>query len=582
MRRKKKKTSEEKVFKLASLFFGLGLLVLMAGGVAAYLAFKNDSGNIQLAIDAPAGDIYRGVPVKIDFKVDNNTESILSNPRLVIKIPAEKLVSLDDPGGSLISVSLDPVGPRNLAKKTIRFLPIAPLDSPIKIKAVLSYNLGRTVFEVKAEKEITVSKNSVEFSFRRPEQIIGGSIFQLDVDYKNVSPFDFKNLNLKLDYPGEFKYVSANLEPDVLTNIWRLGGLNAGSEGSLKIQARLEGSVGVDYPLKAKITTELGGKAYVIAAGESKLTINSSPITLRVDLNGVKNYVSRLGDRLNYTITYLNQTGIALNNTVVSAELISPLFDLSSLDTNGRIDFGSKTVIWDQKTNPELALVEPNRSGQVKLSVNLKKVFPIGRLGDKNYTLKLRVKLSSPSVPYYLEADRTTALTELENKVAGLLKVDAKALFRDANSGIINNGGLPPSVGEPTQFTVHWAVSNFANDVSDVLIRATLPPNVKFTGVVKSNIDSQPAFDEQSRTVSWQIDNIKANSGVLTPPIEAVFQIEATPTIDMIGKYEPLLGQTTITARDDFANIGLVGYDNPLDTSLNDDQTVEETSGIVQ
>jgi hypothetical protein len=75
--------------------------------------------------------------------------------------------------------------------------------------------------------------------------------------------------------------------------------------------------------------------------------------------------------------------------------------------------------------------------------------------------------------------------------------------------------------------------------------------------VVSSNADTSPVYDSQTGQVSWDIPSIPATTGLLGAPLEAIFQIEATPAVNQVGTDIPLLGATTLSATDLFTNLPL-------------------------
>ncbi|MCL4399969.1 hypothetical protein M1506_01700, partial [Patescibacteria group bacterium] len=192
------------------------------------------------------------------------------------------------------------------------------------------------------------------------------------------------------------------------------------------------------------------------------------------------------------------------------------------------------------------------------------------------------ISITSPSVPYYISSNQTFAETSEETRVSSVVYLSSKALFRDAGSGIANVGPLPPRVGTPTDFTIHWLLSNFGNDLSNVSISAPLPSGITFTGVTKSTIASSSiVYSSSTGSVVWNIGDVGANSGFITGPIEGVFQVEATPTNDEVGSYEDLLGETTLKASDDFTNSNISISADPVTTLLPYDKTVSSSDGLV-
>ena len=139
---------------------------------------------------------------------------------------------------------------------------------------------------------------------------------------------------------------------------------------------------------------------------------------------------------------------------------------------------------------------------------------------------------------------------------------------------------MPPKSGLPTNYTIHWFVSNYANDVKDVVVKAQLPTGVTFASNVKSNIDSKPVFNSSSNEVVWKINRIGATTGVIGKPLEAIFQIQAMPSGSNVGQYMTLLGETKSTAVDEFTGVELLSLATAVTTALPDDTSVG-TSGVV-
>jgi hypothetical protein len=88
-------------------------------------------------------------------------------------------------------------------------------------------------------------------------------------------------------------------------------------------------------------------------------------------------------------------------------------------------------------------------------------------------------------------------------------------------------------------------------------------------------------YDESSRFVVWELGNISATKGVLTTPLEVIFQIVGVPASSHVGLFQPLLDVTRLTGDDVFTGISLSASHAALTTSLTDDPTVGVAGGIV-
>jgi len=109
-----------------------------------------------------------------------------------------------------------------------------------------------------------------------------------------------------------------------------------------------------------------------------------------------------------------------------------------------------------------------------------------------------------------------------------------------------------------------------------------LGPNVRFTGVAKSNAASAPIYNERTQEMSWLIDRVPATTGIAVASIEAIFQVEAVPSSSDLGETMVLMGETQLRAADDFTELEITASDSELTTELSDDPTVKPADGTVQ
>ena len=565
------------------LVFAVSVIVLLIVlGTAAFFIniFGGGGSKVVIEVEGPK-EVVRGVPFEVDVSISNETDSLVTGAELNLSL-SEGIKNLGDLNeGGIFTEQIGDFGGGSLAKRTYRFLAVGGDGEKEAVFGLSYFSSHQNRFETKANWKTQISGSAVELSVQKPEQILPGSVFELNIQYENTSDLDLPEGVLELKYPSSFRFSGASLTPDSLNNYWRLGELRSGSSGKLEVRGTLEGSDGNSFVLPVIFSARFLGEDFPIAEEEVELTVSPSPVGLSLQVNRRSDYVARIGDRLSYTIRYENLSGIALTDVVIKAELTGDLYDFSSFTSNGRANPAAHTVGWDVSNIPALRLVDAGSSGEVGFEIKAKDQFPISRLNDKNFSLHLDVEFTSPSVPYYISASETRAETSLETKVAGLIRVDAKAFYRDTVSKIVNEGPMPPKAGEPTEYTVHLLITNYGTDVSNVYMRAFLPQNADWTGVVKSNIDTVPLYNEETREVSWKIDKIRATKGILDEPLAAVFQIKATPNSSDLGNFQGLVSATVISATDDFTGLELTGSDIALTTSLPDDVTVGQNGGRV-
>lgn len=229
---------------------------------------------------------------------------------------------------------------------------------------------------------------------------------------------------------------------------------------------------------------------------------------------------------------------------------------------------------------PELGEINPGKSAVVTFKVKIADTYPIKKLNDRDFTLKITARIESPTVPYAIKAIKTVNMASLEQKIAGKADVVVEAFYRDAVSGVVNDGVFPPTVGQITEYSVHWKLVNYSTDMSEVEISAEIPPGVEFVKQVK--VDAGEFSSDESNRIIWKIPKILATTGILSKPVTAIFQVKAVPEARHVGSYMPLLGPTNITAKDDFTESAFSAFKEFITTELPSDKTVSPADGIVR
>lgn len=562
---------------------GIGVLVFILASIGGYYFYQAFTAKgVAIGIENEK-EIFLGVPTTVTVTYANNGQSILSDANISLNLPEGISFVNASPDQRVETKNVGDLGVGSAAKEEFQ---VVALQDPNKVKSVsasidyVASKLGSR-FQRDASSELTVNEPAIRVDLSAPGKVLSGEEFQLTLAYENISKYDFVGVEVRLEYPPTFNFAKSSVPPTEGNYLWHFGELRAGSKGELIIKGSALGKADSFFEMKSELSAALAGRRYAINGKSARLSISPSSLPLEITVNNQTDYIASPGEQLAYTISYQNNKNINFSDVVLRAKLVGDMYNLQTVSSNGFFSSVNNTLTWNAANTPGFAILRSGESGKVTFTVAAKSDYPIKRLNDKNFTLKVNAQIESPTVETNVAAQKTVSLADIESKVKGRIAADARALFRDADSGIINKGPIPPRVNMVTNYTVHWKITNFSNDAESVQMSAHLESGVIFTGKVKSTIVSVPVYNDRTQEVTWNIDKIVATKGVISDPVEATFQIAATPSVGNINQYMPLVSQAELHARDSFTGIDLISVTAPLTTYLLYDTTLTPQQGIV-
>lgn len=576
-----KDKSRGKIKQFAKWIFAIAIAaVIVGGGVFFALRYGANSKGVVVDIQGP-NKVGRGVPFEVSVQISNDIDTFIKEGSLSVTMTQGLLGADVAAKKGLITEPVGDLGGGSLTRKVIKLFATGETNSIQKVTVRFSFTSGRASYEIEESKEITIGDSAISLEIKKPAQVMSGSKFDIQVNYKNTSNVNFSDVALEVKYPPEYHFAEASYNPASLNNFWRLGEVKAGSEGSIQITGDIDASDKNSFDFNSSAFVTFGSQDYKVTEKAVNIFIAPSPIVIGMKVNNSDVATARPGERLSYSIRYENKSGISLADTVIEAKLDGSMFDFGSIRTDGTLDSRTDTITWNASRVASLGLLAPGATGEVTFSIALLPTLPVKRASDKNFSAKVNVRMDSPSVPYYISDDKTTGFGSMETKISGSVLFDVQAFYRDSLAQIINAGTLPPKVNKATQYTVHWIFKNYGSDLRDVVVKGSLEGGVRWTGVVKSNISSVPEYNPRTQEIVWNIEKIQANRGLFGDVVEAIFQIEAVPSVTDVGSYKKLIGTTTYLGTDDFTNTRFSGRAEGITTGLPDDKTLGRNDGIV-
>lgn len=537
------------VGRYSKILFWLILVAILAGGgfVYYYVSQYQKSKELNFEILSP-NKVMIAKPFELSVNLENKSQSVLRQPKMVINLP-EGAVSLDKFSDSgVIEQTLDDMAPAGLVKKKFNVVFVKDEQAVKKFNVNFSYLPEKlnTRFEKSQSIEIAVDQPAISMNLITPQKVFNREIFDINVNYQNLNDYNYKNTRLQIVYPANFTFKQTTVSPSSGNNIWQLTQLAKGIQNNINIKGSLEGPDQSFSEIKLRLYVIFGQKEYIINEKSANLAIAASPLSLSVLANDNPDYLALAGDQINYLIKYKNNTDVGLSDVILKVNLQGAMYDFSTLSTTGFFDSRSNAIIWNAGNTPEFKLLQPGTEGEVRFVINVLNSFPIKRMFDKNFILKVQAEINSPTVPYNVSSDRTVGYANLETKIKGALEIIPSLVYI--------SGSYPLVANRSSVFEIRWQIKNYSTDVKDVKISSVLQSGVKWLNVVKSNIETVPVYNSRTGEVEWNTAKILATKGIISKPVEAVFRVEVTPNVAQAGQKFNFLNETSVSAIDEFTN----------------------------
>jgi uncharacterized repeat protein (TIGR01451 family) len=510
-----------------------------------------------------SNQVRAGEEITYTLSYSNDNLVALKNSKITVEVPNALIdYSLDILGQTKSEIreyDLPELAPQSKGEIKIKGRLIGELGSIHTMKATLNYipTILTSSFDSKTEFATTISDSPVIIDIQAPLESVSGEVVNYNITVNNKGNNDLNNLELKLEYPEGFAFVSSSIVATGNSkNIFNIPKLKSKGTYSITVLGNLGGGQKDIKVIKAQVGESRQG-AFTLYAGSQRATTLGSPYVDIVQ-NVTPNIVSA-GDRLEYNVRFRNNTQVRIGEGSLRVQLDSRLLDLTKLDTKGAdFDASTNTIIWRANTLPQLKTFSPNEQGEASFTVPVKKIIPIENFQDVNYIIKTNATFESDEVPTTLGVNKILQGNSSEVKLATRIIPKANIFYKSKDSSIINSGPIPLKIAQSTSFTVNLEIQNLTNDVSGVVFKTSLPANVVWTGQSLAS-NGNITYNEKTKEIVWNVGKVPSNTGLLRPLYRAVFQVSITPTINQLDQEPRLLNKIEYTAKDDFTGIDLSG-----------------------
>lgn len=568
----------------AKFFISSAIFCIAAIGIGAYIFFNGGNfisgNNIEINISGPIS-VPGGAPVSFGITVTNRNSVALRTADLEIRFP-DGTTDPEDTTKSLETVRevLGDLEPGASVTKNISAVIFGEQNLQKKITASVTYGIAgsNSVFTKESGFDVVVNASPVSMSVSSLEQTISGQPFDMEIKVKSNSANTVKNVIMRATYPFGYSYKSSSPSTSSGDNVWTIGDIPPGGERKVKVRGAL---VGEDEDVKVfHFTVGARSQSNPSVIGttfmetEQVLSIEKPFVSLTVAIDGDDgkgDKVGYIGRSQNVIIKWSNNLTETISNVVIVAHLSGTAYDKNNLTAwGGYYRSSTDDVIWDQKTNPELASVQSGASGSLSFSVTPSE-------SQRSYG-----NLVNPDISISASAsgDRTSATNAPLNtgtfarkvKIATSVGLAGRTL---RNSGSIQNTGpIPPIAEQKTTYTVRWSANNTSSIVNNAVVTATLPPYVSWTGVVSPK-GEDISYDSNKGLVTWNVGNVNVFTSGAEGKREVEFQVSLEPSVDQIGTAPIIVNPATLVGTDSWTKAAVQATQGYITTSFSTDPSYQ-------
>lgn len=564
--RRPRMSGAAKFLTASAIFF------IAAAGVAAYVFFGGANitspQNIDVEIIAPSL-VDGGKEVQFEIVVRNRNTTPLELAELVIQYPPGTR-SAKDPTETVTHErqTIGVIRSGEEVKRTAHALIYGEEGEQKTLAATLEYSVANSnaTFERRGEVQFLVGSAPVSLTVSSPEETVAGQPFAVTITVRSNVETPVNHLVVKGEYPFGFSILNSDPKADA-GGVWRLGTLQPGASRTIHLFGTIEGSDGDERVFRFIAgsnddDTDPNVKVPYLTVPKT-LTVTRPFIggTIIVGGQSSKNVAVAPGASVQGRVVWQNNFPEPVSDVELTLYFNGPAIVPGSIEgTRGFFQSSNNSLIWTKDQNSDLAQVAPGESGTFNFSFRTKTAGSGGTLiTNPVIDLNLSVRaVRSSGAPEVIDSAAATRVN-----VASALSLTTNALH--FTGPFANTGPMPPRAEEATTYSIVWTVKNSSNAVGNGEVSATLPPYVSF---VKAEEGSGITYNPGSRTVIWNVGDIKAGVGYTTGARSAAFQVELKPSSSQVGEVPILVHAATLSGVDRFAQVPLTAQTEVVTTRL--------------
>ena len=549
---------------------------------------KPSGEHIAIDVDLPAA-VSSGAVSPVRVSVTNNNRTALEYATLSVVYPnGAKLGSTPAQDLKEEKKLLGKIDAEQVAIYDQKAIFLGEENADQEIRFILEYRFAgiNSIFTKEEKRPVRISSSPVNLTVNTLKEINSGQTLNIEILVSSNTVVPLDNVVAKIEYPQGFQFIDADPKPTTGQDAWRIGKLNPGDKKKIRLRGVISAddggervfhtTVGVaGTRLEQELTSLYSSVLSSVAIRESFIGVN-----LLIDDVQSDTAVTNFGRKVRGVIEWKNNLDARVANAEIEVRIKGAALNRSSVapENGGFFRSTDDTVFWDERGEPDLAVLDAGESGSVGFT--FLPLPPVNVSGEalKNPTITMEIAVRGKRVSESGVPEEIKSIAMRSVRVTSDVQFASKAVY--SFGPFANRGPIPPQVDKETTYTVVWSIVNSSNDIANAVVRAVIPPNVRFTGTV-SPVKEDIVYNETTKEMIWNVGSIPAGTGVSRTPREVYFQMAVTPSLSQVQNIAPILNTQSFSAQDAFTGQAIEKQASPVDTSLRSDPKYTQLDGLV-
>jgi hypothetical protein len=514
------------------------------------------SNSVEVTVIGPVA-VSGGEPMSFDIIVQNRNAFEINTVDLVIEYPeGTKTADLVN-NLPRLREGIGDIPANTLVKKTYSAALFGAEGDQKNIQARVEYRVpnSNAIFESRKNFELVLQSSPVRLVVDTVGEITSGQPLSFNITVSSNSNTDIENVLVTADYPFGFNFSQSTILPTKGNNIWLFDKLSPQESKTFTIRGSLVGQNNEERVFRWNIgLADLDNKddfRVKFTTIPKSITLIRPFLAMDISVDGDfgADLVRQGARQMSGRLTFTNNTGSIISDPEIVLKLDGQVLDDPSVDLEtGFFNSADNTITWNKVTNKEFTEIPVGQSRT--FAFNFKsKPLATRQAVFKNPEIVLNAsiigrRLGERNVPENIKVDSL-------KRIKFQSDVILRAITSYSGEPFQNTGPFPPRVQQDTTYTVTLDLTNSSNLINRGKVRVVLPPYVRWNNVYSPSSE-KVTYISSTRTVEWDLGDVREHVGFIDPARTIAIQLTFTPSSTQVGQSPPLMISPTFTGFDSF------------------------------